>query len=273
MKRTEKRGDCPICGYKNAYSETISRRGKRIGWCASCQDKEAIATYLHGQESGQYAGISASLIQTRAEKAAKALERAQIIWSGAEPVRHDDPAGKYLTMRGIWWDKIGMPSFRYRADCPHPDGRRYPAMLAALLSVDGEIKGIHRTFLTHAGQKADLEVKKASLGCMWGSSIWVKAGTGNNQDVVIAEGIESAASASLICDLPAISAISAGNLASGLVLPASIRMVLIAADNDKPGLVAAERAKERWQAEGRSVRIIKCQAGKDFNDLLLESAK
>lgn len=266
MSRMEKRGDCPVCGYKNAYTETIARNGKRIGWCASCQDKEAIAAHLKG--AGGYQPKH-EIIQNRSEKILKAKERARIIWEGAEPIKQDDPAGRYLANRGIWWPWLGIPGFRYRADCPHPDGKRYPAMLARLLDAEGNPQGIHRTFLTLDGKKAVLETVKASLGSMWRNSIWIRDRSGaDGKNVVVAEGIESAASAGIIFDLPTISAISAGNLASGLVLPATIESVIIAADNDKPGLVAAETGKHRWQAEGKLVRIFKGKSGQDFNDVL-----
>ena len=61
-----------------------------------------------------------------------------------------------------------------------------------------------------------------------------------------------------------------------MVLPAEIREVTIAADDDgvnakarNPGLNAAEGAAARWQREGRKVRIIKPNMpGKDFNNIL-----
>ena len=175
---------------------------------------------------------------------------------------------------------VGFPFLRYRPECPHPDGKRYPAMIAPLLSMDNQLQGVHRTFLTLAGRKANLEPVKASLGSMWGSSIWVRpaAEQAGWQETIVAEGIESAASAAILLDLPAIAAVSAGNMASGLMLPPFIKSVVIAADDDSinaqghnPGIEAAEAAARRWKAEGRSVRIIKpTQPGQDFNDVLIQ---
>lgn len=271
MRKMEKRGDCPVCGYKNAYTETLTRDGKRLGWCASCQDKEAIAAYLRGAYGAVHhaPGLSVSIAQERAERAAKAKERAWVIWAGAENITSGDPAWKYLNSRGIWDTELGMPGFRYRADCPHPDGKRYPALIAMLIDACGKPQGIHRTFLTLDGKKANLDPVKASLGSMWGASIWIRWQVGTPREIVIAEGLESAISAAFLLGLPACSAISAGNLASGLVLSPAIESVIIAADNDKPGLVAAETAAQRWKSEGRAVRILKGPPGHDFNDVLL----
>ena len=88
-------------------------------------------------------------------------------------------------------------------------------------------------------------------------------------ELVIGEGIETAASAALLLGLPAWAALSAGNLERDLVLPAEARAVVIAADPDPPGERAARAGAARWQAEGRRVRIARPnRPGVDFNDLL-----
>jgi DNA primase len=70
-------------------------------------------------------------------------------------------------------------------------------------------------------------------------------------------------------NLAAWAALSAGNLATGLILPESVRAVVIAADADKAGEDAAETAAARWTNEGRRVRIARPEvAGRDFNDIL-----
>ena len=86
---------------------------------------------------------------------------------------------------------------------------------------------------------------------------------------MIGEGIETSASAGRLLNLPAWAAISAGNLAQGLVLPAELRRVVIAADADPPGERAAQTAALRWQREGQAVRIARPdKPGCDFNDVL-----
>ena len=85
---------------------------------------------------------------------------------------------------------------------------------------------------------------------------------------MIGEGIETSASAGRLMNLPAWAAISAGNLAKGLVLPPDAGRVVIAADPDEPGRVAARDAWIRWRAEGREVRIATPDGDGDFNDLL-----
>ncbi len=69
-------------------------------------------------------------------------------------------------------------------------------------------------------------------------------------------------------DLPAWAAVSAGNLAKGLLLPLAVKQIIIAADPDEPGEQAARLAALRWSREGRAVRIARPNGDVDFNDLL-----
>jgi hypothetical protein len=70
--------------------------------------------------------------------------------------------------------------------------------------------------------------------------------------------------------LPAWAAISAGNLAKGLVLPPEVHTVIVAADPDPEGERAAVSAALRWRVEGRTVRIARPTGTGDFNDVLRE---
>ena len=70
---------------------------------------------------------------------------------------------------------------------------------------------------------------------------------------------------------PTWSAICAGGLES-LILPTEAREVIIACDADPRGIRAANRAAQRWLAEGRKVSIARPPAGLDFNDILMARA-
>jgi len=273
MKET--RGDCPACGYPNTYSETIGKNGRRIGWCASCQDKEAIRAHLRGAGGDDRRAVGRRAIDSEkaTREAEKRTQAAAAIWSGAAPVTARDPAGKYLVRRGLG-HLIGNPALRYREDMAHPYERgSYHALVAAVQSAAGGLVAVHRTYLTPDGVKACLDVAKASKGPVAGGAIRLAPAA---PEIIIGEGIESAASAGLLLGLPAWAAISAGNLATGLILPPEVRSVVIAADDDgvnrqgrNPGIEAAKAAAARWQAERRSVRIIKPEKpGTDFNDIL-----
>lgn len=264
--RGEWRGSCPSCGYGHeAFVLTAGKRGP-VGWCASCQDKNAIAEILRTETGLECSAPTANDEQAKAQARIKKTEKARGIWNGATSIIADDPAGKYLTSRHIQ-HLIGVPSLRYRSDVQHPSQERWPGLVALVQDVAGQPVAIHRTFLTMGGAKAHIEPQKATLGPVLGAAIRLAQVA---EEIVVGEGIESSAAAGLLLNLPAWAAISAGNLASGLVLPPEVRRVVIAADHDAPGIKSAEDAARRWTAEGRAVRIVKPdEPGVDFADLLM----
>jgi hypothetical protein len=211
------------------------------------------------------------------------VERAGRIWWGSGTVL-GSPANHYFNARGIG-PFVACEDLRFRADCPHPTGTRVrpvrlPALVAAVRGLDGRLLGVHRTYLRHDGSaKAEIEPQKASLGAVRGGAVRLVSleevlAVG---ELVVGEGIETSASAGLLLGLPAWAALSAGNLANGIVLPQMIRRVMIAADRDaldqhgrRAGQDAARAAWFRLRREGRAVRIATPDPGRgDFNDVLL----
>lgn len=259
--RREWRGDCPLCAYDGAFI-LCERAGRPIGWCASCQDREGIACLLRA-DVPVLAPPNAD--PDKAQKRQRAMDRAIALWNGSA-VALRTLADAYLTARGL----PGLASsaaLRFRLDTPHPSGGKLPALVALVQDMAGEPVAIHRTFLTRDGRKASVEPVKATLGPCRGGAIRLDPVA---PELVIGEGIESSASAGRILGLSAWAACSAGNLARGLVLPAVVRSVVIAADADEPGERAAREAALRWSCEGRRVRIATPNiAGTDFNDLLI----
>jgi hypothetical protein len=265
----EYRGACPVCGYAGAFALTDGRYGV-IGWCANGCNQTDIARALgnpHKVVSPVPQLKDARAIQDR-------LERADRIWRGSEPVRFT-PAASYLDARGIG-HLIACADLKFRPDCSHPSGTaehpvRLPALIAVVRDVEGRFIGIHRTYLRRDGSgKAEIEPAKASLGPVHGGAVRLAPIEQVLEigELVIAEGIETAASAGLLLDLSAWATISAGNLALGIVLPTDIRRVVIASDRDPAGEDAARVAWYRFHREGRSVRVAMPDEGRgDFNDI------
>ena len=150
---------------------------------------------------------------------------------------------------------------------PHPEGGRQPALVALVQDAAGRPLAIHRTYLNRDGGRANVEPPKASLGPIWGGAIRLDQ-FAEGQPVVIGEGIETAASAGRLMGLQAWAAVSAGNMAKGLLLPSEAHRLVIAADPDRSGRNAARDAWLRWRAEGRTVQIATPDGAGDFNDLL-----
>jgi putative DNA primase/helicase len=188
------------------------------------------------------------------------------MWAGSEPTI-GTPADAYLIRRGLP-DLAASQVMRFRGDTSHPEGGRLPALIALVSDMTGAPIAVHRTFLTREGRKAAVEPVKASLGPVWGGAIHLSKLI-EGKTLVVGEGIETSASAGCLMGLPAWAAISAGNMAKGLLLPPEARSVVIAADPDQAGERAATAAALRWSAEGRTVQIARPTGRGDFNDLLL----
>src|SRR5262249_2358980 len=81
---------------------------------------------------------------------ARRIAAARWIWDAAQDAR-GTPVACYLAGRGI---TTPLPrSLRWAPRCPHPTGIYLPAMVATVENIDGELIGIHRTFLQSAGSR------------------------------------------------------------------------------------------------------------------------
>ncbi len=263
------RGDCPACGYARAFSVRAATEGGAARlYCASgCTFRELQCAV------GQIAGngwtnpprpSDAELAASRERKQGYALR----LWEGSEPAPESLVAA-YLQSRRLG-EFSRSKALRFRKDCPHPETRqRLPAMMALITSPDGAPMAIHRTFLKKDGSgKAMIVPDRASLGSFWTGAIRLDpAGT----ELAIGEGIETAASAGKLLNLPAWAAISAGNMAAAIVLPAEVRAVVIAVDREPTGERSAQAAAGRLRSEGRTVRfLMPCMPGMDANDTLMK---
>ena len=258
-------GDCPACGYARAFSLRIGKGARPSLYCANGCTRDALDEAARNALGNAWRPperpSNGDDEQAREAKQAKALAT----WAGSVGCA-GTAAALYLAGRGIGHAATSA-ALRFRADCGHPERRRYPAMVALVQGVSGQPIGAHRTYLSADGRKADADPVKASLGPVWGGAVRIDPAA---PALVIGEGIETAASAGLLLRRPAWAAISAGNLGAGLVLPPEVRDVVIAADPDPAGQVAAAAASVRWRAEGRRVCVATPDRPRqDFNDLLL----
>jgi putative DNA primase/helicase len=258
------RGRCPACDYASTFTIRAGREGRALLFCASCRDRDALARAV-ALVSGQDHRCVPRPDPDEAARRQRSQDRALALWSGSESLL-GTPAEIYLAGRGL--NALApSPALRFRPDTPHPEGGRYPALMALTQNSAGAPIAIHRTFLMRDGRKANVEPVKASLGPTSGGAIRLQA-MEPDKPLVIGEGIETSASAGLLLGLPAWAAISAGNLAKGLELPPEVRRIVVAADPDEPGRNAARDAWRRWTAEERRVRIALPDGDRDFNELL-----
>lgn len=265
-------GPCPCCGGKDRFRFDDKLNGSFF--CSQCGagDGFDLLKKVHGwpfpkvkEEVAAIVG-SVQVTEAKAEQDAEAKARyMKKIWGESVKVSIGDPVWKYLSQR------CGDPSavledIRYHPALHHyVDGGNHPAMIARMRSADGKKGiGLHRTYLTNGGQKAQIDPVRMSYGEVG----TVRLGTVQER-LGIAEGIETALCASQLFGLPVWSAICANGLQTWEP-PEGVLSVVICGDNDASfaGQTAAFALGRRLHFAGLNVEIkIPDQIGQDWADV------
>jgi putative DNA primase/helicase len=186
------------------------------------------------------------------------------MWSQARPVSPGDPVWRYLESR--CGDPAGaLEDIRFHPKLHHTqDGGTHPAMLARMIDLAGpRVIGIHRTYLTPDGRKAAVDPVRKS----YGELAAVRMG-GIQERMGIAEGIETALSASKVFGVPCWAGISANGMETWEP-PPKTRSVVICGDNDASftGQAAAYALAKRLTRQGLEVEVqIPQMVGTDWAD-------
>ena len=193
-------------------------------------------------------------------------ESARRLFAMSQPIS-GTLAEAYLRNRGVTTLR-GADNLRFHPHCycrPDRQSRTqsWPAMIAAVTNLDGEITGAHRTWLDPLRQdKAPIDTPRRAMGHLLGHGVRF----GVAQDCLAAgEGIETMLSLRCVLPgLPMIAALSAGHL-SAIQFPAKLRRLYIARDKDPAGDNAAANLIDRAKAAGIEAIALSPSLG-DFND-------
>ena len=197
-------------------------------------------------------------------------EAARRLWAMAKPLA-GTLAEAYLHARGITTvHHAGALRFHprcyYRGDDDDPRDRArdaWPALIAAVTTLDGVMTGAHRTWLEPASAcKAPVSTPRRAMGLLLGNAVRF----GRAVDVMIAgEGLETVLSLRRVMpSMPAAAALSANHLAA-LELPAGLRRLYLARDDDPAGHRAVETLVDRARAAGVEALTL-VPALDDFNE-------
>jgi hypothetical protein len=164
----------------------------------------------------------------------------------------------YLRSRGITVP-LRFPSLRFHPNCYYRADKdapleTWPALIAAVTDLSGNVTGVHRTWLARDGSaKAPVEASRRAMGHLLGNAVRF----GSVADVLAAgEGIETMLSLkSVLPRLPMVAALSASHLGA-LLLPPSLRRLYVAPDNDAAGRHAAVRLTERARDAQIETRLL-----------------
>lgn len=294
---TGKLVSCPCCGGKDRFR--FDDKGGSGSWfCNRCPRRSGYGIHLPQQVFGwSYVetceAIEAVLVgaghdgkrvshsgpvetSTDVDKSAairRALDAGKIIWQSASRINATNATGRYLASRGLrdvadaLWLKHGDGVLYLDEDGEFCG--RFPAMLA-VVKVPKGICALHRTFLSPSGDKADVPAPRKLLGSLPDGAAVQLAPHGD--ELGIAEGIETALSATALFGVPCWAAINANGL-SKWSPPAGVRSVVIFGDNDAKfaGQQAAFTLAHRLACRGIAVRVeIPPTVGDDWNDVLMK---
>ena len=197
-------------------------------------------------------------------------ESARRLFAMAQPMT-GTVAETYLRNRGIVYLQ-GCKSLRFHPRCYYRPDRyslteTWPAMIAAVTDLENTITGAHRTWLDPSGRdKAPIDAPRRAMGNLLGNGVRFDVA----HDVLAAgEGIETVLSLRCVMPtMPMVAALSAAHLAA-ILLPATLRRLYIAGDNDPAGQASAKTLAVRATAQNIDAILLRSRWG-DFNEDLQE---
>ncbi|HTU12136.1 MAG TPA: toprim domain-containing protein [Allosphingosinicella sp.] len=186
------------------------------------------------------------------------------LW-GASRLLNGTRGQAYLAGRGI---KAGTDELRFHARVPHgprPFTRFRPALVAAVRDNRGLV-AVHRSFLApREARLADLAEPRCGLGPFGRGAVRL-GGVGTR--LGLAEGIETALSASILFGVPCWATLGTERFAM-LELPAGVAGLLLFLDHDAGGRRAEALARKAF---GHALPIethVPRRRGWDWNDVLM----
>ncbi|WP_293873292.1 DUF7146 domain-containing protein [Sphingomonas sp. UBA978] len=255
------------------------------GWSGDVLDfvQQAYGVKLPGAIDMLDGGALRELEQQRAPAKPKADMRpvAQRIVAGSVPIE-GTPAAVYLRSRGITMDLPHTLRFTRLAP-PKIDGNGLlaangpgllPALIAIVTNPVGDLVGLQRTYLTEDGRKAAVKATetdrkpkvKYSLGNVVGGSIRLGPPSAS---MLVTEGLEDGLT--LYQALGRSVWVAAGtSMMPQMTFTPVTRAIVIGADSDDSGAIAAAKAAAAFAAAGLATRIMRpTPPYKDFNAELM----
>jgi putative DNA primase/helicase len=177
------------------------------------------------------------------------------IWRDSEPAAGSIIETAYLRrVRGI---TVPPPeSLRYSQQ-PFQDRIALPAMIAAVQAPDRTLIAVQITYLD---RKTHQRFERSNVGRLGQGAVRLAAATAI---LGLAEGVETALAAMQMHGVPVWATLGAPRMES-IVLPDTVRELIIFGDNGGPGRDAAEHAMKAHASDGR--RVAQCFPPIQFKD-------
>lgn len=294
----DRHGPCPICGGKDRY-RFDNRHGRGDYFCNNrdcgagdgfklvmgalgIDFREARIRIMDRAGLSDEASVTplaprkAAVVES--EKPAEPTRRVRAILRESCLVEDCEPVRLYLASRSLWPLPTGHclrahPSVEYWSRDDHGNPKmvgRYAALVAAVRDMCGEIVTAHVTYIERDGRKIQEFDPRKLLSKLEGREGCAVQMMPHASVLGVAEGIETALSATLMHKVPVWPTLNATLLAKWEP-PHSVDKVIIFADRDVAGLEAATMLMERLQERVR-LEVRRPSKGKDWNDALRAAA-
>jgi len=275
-----------ICNSRCNLSNGFSVLQEVNGWdfATALEEVRKYLTDNHYEPSVPIREIDKAPKPKPAKQKGMELKRLKTLWDEAYAFTDPKtaPWHRYLEKRGISLTSM-PPTLRMhlQMSCYSNDGEfegKYPTIIAPVMDIDGKIVGLHRTFITEDGNKADVSLAKKAVSTKGRSMSGGAIRLGESGPILsTCEGVETGLAAMEASGLPVWPACNAGMLRS-MVIPDVVEHLVIWADRDVNGAghTAAEALKLRTEAAGKKVSIfypnlpMSGRKGVDWNDVLKE---
>ncbi|QPF87009.1 toprim domain-containing protein [Bradyrhizobium genosp. L] len=267
-----KHGPCPRCGGKDRY-RWDNKDGKGTFFCNECGagDGFELLKLVKGwgfREAAEHVESVVGKATLEAPRRVSTQEELRAAmrkrWGECGPVVEGSPVHKYLRRRtGV----DSAPSILRSA----PDR---PAMVALMQAPDGRAAMVHTTFLTEDGRKAPMDNCRLMMPGTIAEGAAVRL-AGHGDVLGIAEGIETALSATALTGFPCWAALNEV-LLQKWIAPQEVRQVIVFGDNDSnyvgqsAAYMLARKLIRQKNAPAVDVRIPET-IGHDWNDELRAS--
>lgn len=282
-----KHGPCPVCGGVDRFRfDDAERRG--TSFCSQCgaRDGMQLAMAVTGRQFADLASeIDQLLGNITPDTPRKELSKEDMqvtmrrLWAESRQIVEGDLAHTYLLTRGIELPHYDAGTLRFHPNMRDGEGGVRPCLVAKV-AVYGEPNALtmHRTFLREDGKaKAEMESPRKIYPCeLQDGACVMLVGLNGRDSMGVAEGVETAMSASLDYNMPVWATINAGMMARWIP-PSGLDSLVIFGDNDASytGHAAAYALARRAKAKGvpNVTVVFPDQVGQDWNDVWIAQRK
>ena len=287
----KKHGPCPVCGGTDRF-RCDDKDGSGSWFCNQCTpqagDGFRLVQNVRGCNFHEALLLVADALGEHpifpavpTPKPARSNDTSHVnIWEATTP--DTGRIAAYLRSRGL--SGVVPPSLRLHPSLEYwADGvaSTYPAIVAAVVNIQGNITGIHRTWLAQDGDgKAPVLKAKKSLGALTDGTIRLVPQE-PAKPLILSEGIETALACHEATGWPVWACVSAAGL-EAVQLPAEATTIYVAVDLDRSetGEKSAAVLARRLKTEGRTVHLVTPRGpipedskGADWLDVLVRDGR